>query len=240
VRIPVTAVLLDLDGTLLDHDGAAHTAFVGACATWLPELDRVTRDAAADTWKAIEVTYMQQFLDGAMTFQEQRRARVRGVLDAHGGGRGRWQDADLDALFGGYLKEYEAAWRPFDDVPEAMQFLHQAPDGVAVLSNGDRRQQEAKLAALGLDPAPRLFVPADVGAPKPEPASFLGACATMGWDPADVVYVGDNLTTDAVAARSAGLAGCWLQRRPTGGHQADPSIPRISSLTDLRDILQWR
>ena len=35
MRIPVTAVLLDLDGTLLDHDGAAHTAFVGACATWL-------------------------------------------------------------------------------------------------------------------------------------------------------------------------------------------------------------
>jgi putative hydrolase of the HAD superfamily len=243
MRILVTGVLLDLDGTLLDHDGAAHAAFLSACAGWLPNADRVMRDAAVGTWKVLEVRYMQQFLNGAMTFQEQRRARVRGILDAYGDGSGRRTDADLDALFDVYRKAYEAAWRPYDDVPEAMRVLCQAPGGVAVLSNGDRRQQEAKLAAVGLDPAPRLFVPADLGAAKPERASFLGACAAMGWDPADVVHVGDNLATDALAARSAGLAGCWLQRGPAGGHPVDPPmlrIARIRALTELGDILRWR
>lgn len=240
MRIPVSAVLLDLDGTLLDHDGAADAAFLGACAEWLPASDPSTWDAAADTWRSVEATYMQRFLDGTMTFQEQRRARVRSVLDAHGAGSVPRTDADLDALFTVYLKQYEASWRAFDDVPAAMRFLRQAPGGVAVLSNGDRRQQEAKVAALDLDPAPRLFVPADVGAPKPDPGSFHGACAAMGWDPADVVYVGDNLTTDAVAARSAGLVGCWLRRRPDGGHQADPSIPWVTTLLDLPQVLRWR
>ncbi len=76
--------------------------------------------------------------------------------------------------------------------------------GVAILSNGDRGQQESKTAALNLSLAPRLFVPSDVGAAKPARDSFLGACTAMNWAPANVLYVGDNLRTDATAAADAG------------------------------------
>jgi putative hydrolase of the HAD superfamily len=240
MTVAVNAVLLDLDGTLLDHVGAASAAFLTVCADWLPTLNEQDRKAALTVWQALETEHMQRFLEGAATFQGQRRARVRGVLEAHGRDTCDLSDADVDVTFSRYLKEYEAAWTPFDDVAAVMPFLWEAPGGVAILSNGDRRQQEAKVAAIGMHPSPRLFVPADVGAPKPEPASFRGACAAMGWEPAKVLYIGDDLATDARAAVRAGLLGCWLDRRPAGRSDEEADTLRISSLLQLPERIVWR
>jgi putative hydrolase of the HAD superfamily len=236
MTIEVHAVLLDLDGTLLDHDGAAAAAFLAACAEWLPELDPAGRQEALVAWQRLEISCMQAYLDGTMTFRDQRRARVRGILGDH---PDPLTDADIDELFTVYLKHYEASWARYDDVDAAMRLFRQAPGGLAVLSNGDRAQQEAKMAALGLDPLPRLFVPADVGASKPEPASFLGVCATMGWNPSTVLYIGDNLRTDALGAARAGLHGCWLERRPTGATDVPVGILRVSDLAAVGSAVHW-
>ena len=58
----------------------------------------------------------------------------------------------------------------------------------------------------------------------------------MGSEPARTAYVGDDLVVDALAAREAGLAGIWLDRRGTwaGG---DVGVPVIRSLGDLGRLL---
>jgi putative hydrolase of the HAD superfamily len=200
-------------------------------------LDSDERLAALGLWQSLEEVYMKAFLNKRMTFQEQRRARLRGVLEGYGTDVSALDANELEALFTFYLKEYEAAWRPFDDVADTLTYLRGAPGGTAILSNGDRRQQEKKVAALDCTPSPRLFVPADLDAAKPDPASFLGACASMGWEPGTVLYVGDNPETDARPARNAGLRACWLNRH--GAPARFDGIPEIPSLTALTELLEW-
>ncbi|MBA3489344.1 MAG: HAD hydrolase-like protein, partial [Longispora sp.] len=159
----VRAVLLDLDGTLLDHKGAAQAAFLTACVQWLPDLDEQERQEAHAEWQRLEAIHMRAYLNKAVTFQEQRRTRLRGVLSAYGQDAMAVSDAKADELFTIYSRHYEKAWTAYDDVPEAMDFLGTAPAGVAVLSNGDRLQQEAKLASIGLTLKLPLFTPSDVG-----------------------------------------------------------------------------
>jgi putative hydrolase of the HAD superfamily len=232
--------MLDLDGTLLDHESASRDAFSEICSQWLPRLDREHRSKALETWRALEKKYMQRYLDGHLSFQEQRRGRVRELLACHAERPINQPDSYFDALFYEYPCLYEASWRPFRDVSPGMKYLWNVPGGVVVLSNGDRAQQRAKVRALRLVPEPTLFVPEDTGAAKPDPASFLNACRRMGWDPANVLYIGDNLMSDAVAAMRAGLMGCWLARTSSpDAHSAD-GVVRISGLLELKDIIEWQ
>lgn len=239
MRLKVNAVLLDLDGTLLDHEGASSAAFLAVCNRWVPNLAAEQHAAALSHWRALEATHMRAYLDGKLSFAEQRRQRVRGILETFGHDRIATNDAELDELFAAYLPAYQAAWRAFDDVPQAMSFFRKAPGGVAVFSNGDRAQQRAKLGALGLAPEPRLFVPADVGAPKPQPEAFLRACLAMGTDPARVLYIGDDLVTDAMAALKAGLMGCWLQRRAVPNSSVEGPTLHVQSLLDVSRYIEW-
>ncbi|WP_326559969.1 HAD family hydrolase [Micromonospora sp. NBC_01796] len=239
MKTPISAVLLDLDGTLLDHRGAARDAFFAACAHWLPSLDTEARHQAYAVWQQLEDVHMKAYLEKAVTFQEQRRSRVRDLLTAHGSAGEALGDGRVDDLFSVYLRHYEASWVRYDDVAEAMRFLWRAPAGVAVLSNGDRHQQLAKMHSLGLSPMPPLFTPDEVGTPKPQAASFLGVCGQMGWDPAEVLYIGDDLHVDAIAATRAGLRGCWLDRQRTEAGDAPEGILRVHSLLDVVGAVQW-
>ncbi|GLY17067.1 HAD family hydrolase [Kineosporia sp. NBRC 101677] len=220
----VEAVLLDLDGTLLDHRAAARVAFSGACRHWVPA---AAVGEALEFWRSLEKVHMQRYLAGELSFAEQRRARMRDFLTAYGAAVDH-----LDEKFAIYLGEYERAWRPFEDVAEVVPKLGRA----AVLSNGDRAQQRAKMVRLELDSRMPLLVPADVGAAKPAAASFLGACGRLGWDPTRVLYVGDDLATDAEAAAAAGLVGCWLDR--DGSEEAArPEVTVIHSLRELPALI---
>jgi putative hydrolase of the HAD superfamily len=61
----------------------------------------------------------------------------------------------------------------------------------------------------------------------------------MGWEPADVFYVGDNLETDARAAAAAGLTGCWLDRYGTDGDDARPDgVIRVPDMLRIRDAMR--
>jgi putative hydrolase of the HAD superfamily len=238
--LDVNAVLLDLDGTLLDHEGASQRAVLTAARAWFPETVPLSPADVISAWQELEATHMAAYLSGAVSFAAQRRGRVRGLLERFGVPSST-RDAEVDEMFRSYLTAYEASWTAFRDVDEAMGQLWQAPGGVAVLSNGDRAQQEAKLAALNLQRVPRLFVPADVGAAKPDAASFRNACRAMGWEPADVFYVGDNLETDARAAAAAGLTGCWLDRYGTDGDDAlQDGVIRVPDLLRVRDAMRCR
>ena len=69
----ITAVAFDLDGTLLDHERAARDAVHDWVATrgW-----QAPEDAAAQ-WLRLEREHFAAFTTGAITFEEQRRRRLR-------------------------------------------------------------------------------------------------------------------------------------------------------------------
>jgi putative hydrolase of the HAD superfamily len=219
-------VLLDLDGTLVDQEGAVAEAL----REWLPTLGVTPAAEVLAFWNEVQERHLVAWREGRIGFAEQRRRRLRDFLPAVGVGYAD-TDAALDALFDGYLRSYERSWRAYDDVGPALAAIAAAGLASAVLTNGTIEQQNDKLARVGL--AGRVgpvYTVEDLGAAKPDPEAFRGACARWGLPPGAVLSVGDRHDLDVVAAWAAGLRAVHLDRYDRG--PADEPH-RIRSLADL-------
>lgn len=216
-----SAVLFDLDGTLIDHESAVGDAL----RAWLPTLGVRPTAAVVELWHEVQERHLVAWRERAISFAEQRRRRLREFLPAVGVP---FEEPALDAIFQGYLRSYEDAWRPFDDVGETLAALA-VP--VAILTNGDRGQQLDKVRRTGL--AGRfeaVWTPSDLGVAKPDPAAFRLVCERWGKDPAGVLSVGDRADLDVVPARAAGLRAVRIDRR-------DPGPGDLRSLRRLPELL---
>ena len=175
IETVVRAVVLDLDGTLLDHRGSARRAL----GEWLPALGVEPTDALATAWFEAEGVHHAAWARGEVSFAEQRRRRLRRFLPLIGRPVG--DDADLDAVFAGYVGAYERAWAAYPDAADALAALRDAGLATAVLTNGTVEQQRAKLRACGLGGlVSPLLTSEELGAAKPDPAATARASA-WGW-----------------------------------------------------------
>jgi len=222
-------VLLDLDGTLLDH----RTSVRLALQRWTDELRPPhVPEELPEAWSAAEQRHYPAWREGSASFAEQRRRRLRDVLPLLGLPVG--DDDELDAVFTGYLAAYEVAWTAFPDVDEALAGLAAAGLPTAVLTNGTASQQRAKLVALGLlDRVGPALTAEELGVAKPDPRTFARACERLDRAPAQVVSVGDDHALDVVAARAAGLRAVHLDRREEGPAAEAHRTTTLRGLADL-------
>nr|WP_300147195.1 HAD family hydrolase [Propionicimonas sp.] len=220
-------VLLDLDGTLIDHVGAAARA-VAEWAADLPGWDG-DADAAIARWQQLEARHFPAYLQGACSFAEQRRRRVRAFhpdLDA-------LDDDGADAAFADYLVRYEAHWQAFPDAAAFVACALDSVGAVGVLTNGNEAQQRRKLERTGLAASGlRLFASPSLGHAKPSRQVYLAACERLGTRPPRTTMIGDDVDADVRAARGAGLSALHLDRG-----RADPPPGTIASLADAVELL---
>lgn len=229
----IRAVLWDVDDTLFDYAGADREGALRHIeAEGLLPLHESEEQALA-LWRSAMETNFELFRQGRLGFEEHRRERARTFL-----GRALTDD-EADAWFGRYVARYEAAWRLFPDAAAALAAVAALTPRVrqAVLSNAALANQERKLRTLGVrDHFEGVWCSDGLGHAKPAPEAFLAACAALGEDPGAVVYVGDQLATDAVAARDAGLRGVWLDRGAAGA-QVPEGVIRIRSLSEVAALV---
>lgn len=226
MHVTVQGVLLDLDGTLLDHEGAVTAALL----RWLPTIGVEPDEAARALWFAVQERHLAHWRAGRVTFQQQRRHRVRDFLLAIGR-PAEGDDGQLDVLFSGFLQGYEQSWAPYPDTVAALDALRRAGLRTAVLTNGTVRQQTKKLATIGLlDRVGPVYTGEGLGLFKPDPAVFREACRRWDLPPGAVVSVGDRHDLDVLPARAAGLRAVHLDRDGSGPLD-EPH--RITSLADL-------
>jgi putative hydrolase of the HAD superfamily len=222
--VKVRGVLFDLDGTLVDHEGAV----AAALDRWLPELGVTPGPAVLARWHEIQERHLVAWRARRITFAEQRRRRLRDFLPEVGV---TVAEPELDEVFAGYLRWFERSWRVFADVDDALAAVAAAGLATAVLTNGTIEQQHAKLARVGL--AGRVgpvWTVEDLGLAKPDPGAFREACARWGLPPESVLSVGDRHDLDVVPARAAGLSAVLVDRNGTG--PADEPH-RVTTLRDL-------
>jgi putative hydrolase of the HAD superfamily len=100
------AVLFDLDGTLVDHEAASRAAVAEWARSFPAGLD-VDDDALCGEWARLEAEHFARYLEGSLTFPEQRRARVAGYLSYLG--LPAVPESDIDTHFSDYLRRYEGA-----------------------------------------------------------------------------------------------------------------------------------
>ncbi len=201
------ALLLDLDGTLLDHRAAADAAVVSWVATLLGHVPA----GLVARWAELEERYVTRAERGELTWQEQRRHRLTELFVELGLPPAR--DPVLDVHFAAFLTHYAQAWTAYDDVDAAVASWVAAGVRVAVLTNGVEEQQRRKLEVIGVLSHVEFVVGLDaLGVGKPDPRVYAESCRRFGLPAEEVVYVGDDVARDAVGAHQAGLVGVWLNR----------------------------
>jgi len=221
-------IAFDLDGTLVDQERAATSGL----RRWLESLGVQPTTELTAAWLRIEETHVHQWREGVITWDEQRRRRLRDFLPLIGQGVG--DPDELDRQFReGYLPAYEASWTAYPDSRPTLVELGARGFAIAIISNGEDAQQNAKLARTGLaDLIPVVLTADGLGVAKPNPAIFTRACELLGVEPASVLYVGDKHDLDVVAPRAAGLRAVHLDRA-----DAD-ACGEVKRITDLAQLLE--
>ncbi|TMR20794.1 HAD family hydrolase [Nonomuraea turkmeniaca] len=226
----IKGVLFDLDGTLLDHRGAADAAIAGWVSARCPGHPRLAD--VPGLWASLEGPYLAMWQAGECSLQEQRRHRLRALcrelLVAEPG--------DLDAAYADFTERYRQGWTAYPDAADAVAALSGLALGV--LTNGGQRMQEAKVHAIGLAGPLRTVLTGEVlgGFFKPSPGAYTGAAAALGLMPEEVLLVGDDVANDVTAPAATGMRSVWLDR--LGVDPAPPGFPRITTLTDLPGLVR--
>ncbi|MEU1144829.1 HAD family hydrolase [Streptomyces sp. NPDC005863] len=230
--MPIKAVVWDIDDTIFDY-ARADSAGMRAHLTAEGLLERYeSAERALELWRRLTERHWARFGAGEVAFEQQRRDRVRDFLDAPA-----LSDPDADAWFTRYVGHYEAAWSLFPDTVATLEAL--AGDyRQAVLSNSALVVQDRKLTILGVRAHfEAVLCAADLGFSKPAAEAFHAVCTTLGLEPAEIAYVGDQPEIDARGARDAGLVGIWLDRNGTAGH-GPSGVHRITRLSELPALLR--
>jgi HAD superfamily hydrolase (TIGR01509 family) len=179
----VRAVLLDMDGTLVDSDASVERAWT----TWSAEhgLDPAAALAVAHGSPAdLTVRALLPALDEAAVAASAQRQ-----LDLQ------YDDlADVVAAPG---------------APELLAALDRTGLPWAVVTSADVRLAKVRLGAAGIDP-PLLVTVEDVHRGKPDPEGFRLAAARLGVDPATCLVVEDS-EPGLAAGRAAGMRTAALR-----------------------------
>lgn len=258
--MPVTAVLFDLDDTLIPEENADQEALLAACALartrfGVPERDlRATvTERATQLWKtnpAYEVSdqvgvswyealwgrfeaadkYFGILRDWVPAF---RREVWRGSLAKHG-----VDDAEFSTEIGrAFQAQRRARISSFNDAVPVLSELRKR-HRLALLTNGASSVQREKLDGSGLAVFFEVVVVSgDIGIGKPDARVFAHLLAQLKVRATEAMMVGNSLSRDIAGARNAGIRSVLIRRAGlSSGDGPSPDFV-ISSLEELPQLL---
>jgi FMN phosphatase YigB (HAD superfamily) len=208
----IRAVIFDLDNCLAAADEAGDVLFAPAFAAMRAAnrghlSDEALAAAFADTWRH------------ALDF----------VARKHG-----FSDAVLDAGWRAFRTlEVTQPLRGYPDLRE----IEKLPLERFLVTTGFRRLQESKIAALGIR---HLFAEIHVDAIDETPRSskkdiFAGIASRHGWQPGEVLVVGDNADSEIAAGNALGMP--TVQTLRPGVPSAAQARWRIESFAELSKLI---
>lgn len=228
------ALLLDLDDTLLDYSGGVDGCWAAACRACCapagvdaPALVAAIADTRRWFW-ADPARHRRERTDMVRAW----RRIVEHALERLG--------VVPDGLAAAVARDFAARRRDmmrlFPDAGPALERFRRRGVLLALVTNGDAREQRDKIARHDLA---RFFdaivIEGELGAGKPDEVVYRHALAALGAAPDEAWMAGDHLEWDVAAPQRLGLTGVWVDREgqglPAGGRVAPDLI--IRSLEDL-------
>jgi len=205
----VKALLVDLDDTLLDYSGGVDECWAGAC-------HRVASPAGVDPVRLIpQVARSRRWLWDDPARHRMERTDMMGAwtkIVAHALAE---IGAERNGLAAEVAEAYaESRWRRmalYPGVREALARLRARGLPMALVTNGDTRQQRRKIEQYELAPYfDAIVIEGEFGAGKPDEAVYRHVLDALRVAPAGAWMVGDNLEWDVAAPQRLGLSAAWI------------------------------
>lgn len=194
------ALLLDMDGTLVNSDAVVERCWRRWAAEHGLDGDRVMRHVHGRQGHATMALLLPDRPMAENLADNQR------MLE--------WETADMAGVV------------PVTGAPAFLASLAGLPH--ALVTSADRGLSTARMAAAGL-PMPAVRVTAEsVGASKPDPEGFLKGAAELGFDPADCVVFEDS-EVGIAAGRAAGMRVVGVGPR-AAAHAPDAHVPDLTAV----------
>ena len=213
---PLQAILFDLDGTLVD-----------SAPDLIAALNRLRQRLGLPETESAPL----------------REVAGRGAVAILKTGLPEKNDAEREAFRTGFLDDYQAhCWQhsyAFDGVPEILDRIEDQALVWGVVTNKLKRLAAPLVEQAGWHARCSVLIAGDsTPNPKPAPDPVLAACETLGVEPTQTLFVGDD-HRDILAGRAAGcrtVAALWgyiPAEESTGDWQADLNF------NTPRDLLHW-
>ncbi|MDI9633594.1 MAG: HAD family hydrolase [Methanolinea sp.] len=215
----VSAVLFDMDNTLLDFSGAMRTACEAVCGL-------------LGTGRAGDL-YALFLRDGGRSIED-HEVHVREFAGGHG--------VSSAGLLATACRLYEevllGSLAPYPGVRETLRALRERGLFLSVVTDARRKNAEARLERAGLSGFFPLVVTAeDAGARKPNPAIFSHAVRLLSVPPSRVLVVGDSLRRDIAPAKAIGARTAHARYGDRNAHEDGGGVTADVTLSDIRDLL---
>jgi len=199
----VRVIVFDLDDTLFPEHQYVQSGF-RAVSAYLREKEMVEQDVFPAMWS--------KFISGEHSLVFNSALEEYGIVP---------HKNLIDELVMMY-RTHRPEISLYPDAHTALAYFH-GRKLLALLSDGYLQTQTAKLAALGIEHYFSAIVLTDQlgrNCWKPSPAGFEEIIQTLGGDPTEYVYIGDNPNKDFAAPRQLGWQSVRV-RRPHGVYTED-------------------
>jgi putative hydrolase of the HAD superfamily len=214
----ISAVLFDLDGTLLDR-GNSLIHFVQDQYERFPQLKLIEKAAFVQCF--IELDNHGYVWKDKVYQQLHSEFSIQGL--------------DWKELFNDYLKNFH---RHCIGYPNLMNMLTQLKDNgikIALVSNGYGQFQYDNFKALGISHLfDEVLISEWEGLRKPDPEIFVRALSKLGVRPGEAIFVGDHPENDIKASKKVGMWTVW-KRNAQFSHAVDSDL----IIDDLDELVQW-
>jgi HAD superfamily hydrolase (TIGR01509 family) len=227
-----TAILFDLDGTLIDFDACVRDALRAAFAELGYEVsdEQMWAEIQAASAEAGAIYWGQQTERG-WTRAQVMEAVMRDTLAALGADT---EHPEVPAHI--YWARFCQGSHLNPGAIETLERL-QGRFKLGLVTNGETDSQRGRLHATGLE---RFFdavlISDEAGCAKPEPRIFELALDALGVDAGGALFVGDSIEHDYEGARRSGIDFCYYQPDPGAHPEVQPTL-RVERLTEVADWL---
>lgn len=218
-----TAVLFDLDHTLLDSNSSEALAFDAT----MRSIGVENPGSHLSTYQRLNTALWKRVEQGELSPNEVKTLRFSQLLAELG------IDADPTPVAEHYLIGLGSHGELF---PGALHMLETVSSfaRLALITNGIGSVQRHRIERLGLiEHFPTIAISGELGMSKPGAAIFEHIFAQIGpIDRATTVIVGDSLSSDIAGGHNAGIDTCWYNPVIASAQSIAPTF-EVHSLDEL-------
>lgn len=221
-------IYFDLDDTLLDHKRAEQLALKNVHSQFGIFREIITEDLVR-TYGDVNSKQWQLYSRNEVSREQLQRNRFEITL----------KHLDLDVsryeeIGSYYLQQYRNHWDWIEGAKSVFEKICRN-HSVGILTNGFAETQRRKFEEFGFYETVRhLVISEDVGWLKPDPRIFEHATSITGFEPHEILYIGDSYSSDIAGGSEFGWNTAWY----TADNNKEKNGKADFVFSDFKELLE--